>query len=149
SAEELAALQELARAVGRPISFSAILDLPDRADAWAPVFTQLRAASEGGPQVVPQVSCRPMRFDFDLETGCASLDALPCWRRFRPAGSAADRRALLDDAEFRAAFRCETLGRPESPSSRRWASAVLELASDPRHVGFVGRSLADIAAARG
>jgi len=36
-----------------------------------------------------------MRFDFDLVTGCASLDAVPAWRRFREAGdlAAAARRA--------------------------------------------------------
>jgi len=149
SAAELAALQALAQSTGRPISFSAILDLPERADAWQPVFAQLRAAATDGAQVVPQVSCRPMRFDFDLETGCASLDALPCWRRFRAAASAAERRALLGDAGFRADFRRESIGRPESPSSRRWASAILEHASHPQTAELVGRSLADIAALRG
>jgi N-acyl-D-amino-acid deacylase len=81
STEELAALQGLARRTGRPVSFSAILDLPERAGVWEPVFEQLRAGMRRGAVVVPQVSCRPMRFDFDLETGCASLDALapvPC-----------------------------------------------------------------------
>ena len=149
SAAELAALQDLARTTRRPVSFSAILDLPDRPDAWTSVFAQLRAAAAAGATVVPQVSCRPMRFDFDLETGCASLDALPCWRRFRAADSAEERRLLLADTEFRARFRRESIGRPESPSSRRWASAVLEQAAHPAHAALVGRSLADIAAARG
>jgi N-acyl-D-aspartate/D-glutamate deacylase len=148
SASELAELQALARASGRPVSFSAILDLPDRDAVWDPIFAQLRAAP-GGAVVVPQVSCRPMRFDFDLETGCASLDALPCWRRFRAAGSRTERLALLDDAQFRASFRRQSVERSESPSSRRWATVVLAQAARPEHAPLVGRSLADIASARG
>ena len=49
AAEELEQLTELALASGRPISFSAILDLPDRPDVWQPVFAQLRAADARYP----------------------------------------------------------------------------------------------------
>jgi N-acyl-D-aspartate/D-glutamate deacylase len=147
SAAELAELQALSRNTGRPVSFSAILDLPDRSGVWEPVFAQLRAAAA---MVVPQVSCRPMRFDFDLETGCASLDALPCWRRFRAAGSRAEHLALLGDAQFRAAFRREAIEeRPDSPSTRRWAAVTLVQAEHAEYAGLVGRSLAEIAAQRG
>src|SRR5437899_9716970 len=97
----------------------------------------------------PQVSCRPMRFDFDLATGCASLDAMPCWRRWRAAPSDAARLALLADADFRAAVKAEALGRADAPASRRWGDVVLEEASRPEHAPFVGRTLAEIAAARG
>jgi N-acyl-D-aspartate/D-glutamate deacylase len=147
AAAELAELQALARSSGRPVSFSAVLDLPERPDAWQPVFAQLRAAAPGAV-VVPQVSCRPMQFDFDLQTGCASLDALPCWQRFRAAASRQDRLALLRDAEFRAAFRRASIERRASPSSRRWASVVLVQAS-AASAALVGRSLAEIAALRG
>jgi N-acyl-D-aspartate/D-glutamate deacylase len=149
SADELAELQTLSRTSGRPVSFSAILDLPERSGVWEPVFTQLRAAANGAV-VVPQVSCRPMRFDFDLETGCASLDALPCWRRFRAAGTRAERLALLGDAQFRAAFRRESIEeRPDAPSTRRWAAVTLVQAEHPESAALVGRSLAEIAAQRG
>src|SRR6266516_1175631 len=80
SADELAWLQGLARTSRRPVSFSAILDVPDRPGVWEPVYAQLRDGLAAGADVYPQVSCRPMRFDFDLATGCASLDAMPCWR---------------------------------------------------------------------
>src|SRR6266481_1020876 len=95
SADELAWLQGLARTSRRPVSFSAILDVPDRPGVWEPVYAQLRDGLAAGATVYPQVSCRPMRFDFDLATGCASLDAMPCWRRWRAAPSAAARLALL------------------------------------------------------
>ena len=149
SADELAWLQGLARASRRPVSFSAILDVPDRHGVWEPVWAQLRDGLAAGAAVYPQVSCRPMRFDFDLATGCASLDALPCWRRWRAASSHAARLALLADADFRAAVKAEALGRAEAPSSRRWGEVVLEEASRPQHAPFVGRTLAEIAAARG
>jgi N-acyl-D-aspartate/D-glutamate deacylase len=149
SAGELDALQGLARATGRPVSFSAILDVPERDGAWEPVFARLRAGAGSGAAVVPQVSCRPMRFDFDLETGCASLDALPCWRRFRSTASRRDRRALLGDAEFRAAFRREIVARSASPASRRWAAVELVHSAARDRAALVGCSLAEIAAARG
>src|SRR5438067_2359267 len=60
SADELAWLQGLARASRRPVSFSAILDVPDRRGAWEAVYAQLRAGLAAGAAVYPQVSCRPM-----------------------------------------------------------------------------------------
>jgi N-acyl-D-amino-acid deacylase len=149
SADELGWLQDLARTSRRPVSFSAILDVPDRRGVWEPVYAALRAGIAAGAPVFPQVSCRPMRFDFDLETGCASLDAMPCWRRWRAADSPAARLALLADAGFRAAVRAESVGRTSAPASRRWAEVVLEDATLPAHAPFVGKTLAEIAAMRG
>src|SRR5262249_61073413 len=83
TSEELSWLQQLARETHRPISFSAILDVPDRRGVWDSVYAALADGVRAGAAVFPQVSCRPMRFDFDLEAGCASLDAMPCWRRWR------------------------------------------------------------------
>jgi N-acyl-D-aspartate/D-glutamate deacylase len=144
--DELSFLQDLTVETGRPVSFSAILDLPERDGVWEPVWSRLRAGRARGARVVPQVSCRPMRFEFDLVTGCASLDALPAWKRFREAR---DHAALLADPEFRAAVRAQTLGRPDAPSSRRWATVVVEETRDAAQLGFVGGTLADVAAARG
>src|SRR2546426_816614 len=149
SADELAWLQGLARAARRPVSFSAILDVPDRPGVWEPVYAQLRDGLAAGAAVYPQVSCRPMRFDFDLATGCASLDAMPCWRRWRAAPSDAARLVLLAEAEFRAAVKAEALGRADAPARRRWGDVVLEDALRPEHAPFVGRTLAEIAAVRG
>jgi len=149
STDELAYLQHLARVSRRPVSFSAVLDVPDRRDAWEAVYGMLREGMAAGAAVFPQVSCRPMRFDFDLEVGCASLDAMPCWQQWRAAPSHAARLALLAAPGFRAALRSETVGRPAAPASRRWPAVVLEEASRPEHEPFLGHTLAEIAAARG
>ena len=147
--QELAFVQDLGLATGRPVSFSAILDLPGRDRVWDPVWAQVRAGLARGAAVFPQVSCRPMRFEFDLVTGCASLDAVPAWRRFREAADLAARMRLLVDPEFRGAVRAATLGRAESPSSRRWAEVVVEEVRSPDQRRFVGATLAEVAAARG
>jgi N-acyl-D-amino-acid deacylase len=147
--EELAFLQDVARETARPVSFSAMLDLPERDGVWEPVWERLRAGADGGARVVPQVSCRPMRFDFDLRSGCASLDAIPVWRRMREAADDAARMALLRDPAFRAAVRADTLGRPEAPSSRRWAAVVVEDVRHAEYRRFVGATLAEVASARG
>src|SRR5262249_49135512 len=144
--DELSFLQDLTVETGRPLSFSAILDLPERDGVWEPVWSRLRAGRARGAHVVPQVSCRPMRFELDRPGGCAAPAALPVWKRSREARDPA---ALLADPEFRAAVRAQTLGRPDAPSSRRWATVVVEGAHDAAHLRFVGRTLADVAAARG
>jgi N-acyl-D-aspartate/D-glutamate deacylase len=149
AADECAFLQDVARTTGRPVSFSAILDLPERDGVWAPVLAQLREGRDSGALVVAQISCRPMRFDFDLVTGCASLDAVPEWRRFRDAATRDARVALLRDRDFRAAVRAATIERAESPSSRRWQAVVLEETSDAADRALVGSTLGDIGARRG
>lgn len=149
SADELAFLQDVARETRRPVSFSAALDIPGRHDAWDPVYAQLRDGLATGAAVFPQVSCRPMRFDFDLDTGCASLDAMPSWRRWREAPSRDARRSLVANASFRAAVKAETVGRTAAPASRRWREVTLEESPVAAHAPFVGRTLAEVAAARG
>ena len=148
-AAELEELQRLSRETGRPISFSAVLDQPERDGVWEPVFAQLRAGNTAGATVLAQVSCRPMRFEFDLERGCASLDVLPCWQRVRALGSTDERLALLRGPEFRATLRAEALGRPDAPSARRWASVILEESGHEPHRSLLGCSLAEVAAERG
>ncbi len=149
SSEELHFLQELARSARRPITFSAILDVPDRPDVWEPIYAQIRAELAAGAAIFPQVSCRPMRFDFDLATGCASLDAMPCWARWRAATSQPERLRLLAEPGFRAAVHAETLGRTSAPASKRWPEVILEEAQQPEHRAFLGHTLAEIAATRG
>jgi N-acyl-D-amino-acid deacylase len=149
SADELAYLQQLARDARRPVSFSAVLDVPDRPGVWEPLYIALAAGMASGAAIFPQVSCRPMRFDFDLETGCASLDAMPCWTRWRAADSHAARLGLLAEHGFRAAVRAESVGRTAAPASRRWPEVILEEAARPEHQALVGRTLAEIAATRG
>ena len=148
-AEELAWLQALSRETGCAVSFSAVLDLPDRDGVWEPVFERIREGNATGARVVAQVSCRPMRFDFDLSTGCASLDAAPCWRRFRETRDRWAQRTLLTDAEFRETFRRETIGRPDAPSSRRWTNVTLEETGHAPDRRFIGRPLGEIAQERG
>src|SRR5262249_50642801 len=104
---ERAFLQDVAREAARPGAFTALPRLPERDGVWEPVWERLRAGAAAGARVVPQVSCRPMRFDFDLRSGCASLDAIPVWRRVREAADDAARVALLADPAFRAAVRAD------------------------------------------
>src|SRR2546428_12966145 len=61
SADELAWLQSLARTSRRPVSFSAILDVPDPPGAWEPAYPQPRAGLAAGPPASPQGSCPPLR----------------------------------------------------------------------------------------
>src|SRR3989442_1210852 len=51
SADELAWLQGLARTSRRPVSFSAILDVPDRPGVWEPGYAQLRDGLAAGAAI--------------------------------------------------------------------------------------------------
>ena len=148
--DELAFLQELARRDRTPgVSFSAILDLPDRDGVWEPV---LDAPARGAR---PERPCRPAGVVPPDALRVRSRDRLRVARR--PALLAAFPRrrravtpALLADARVpRRRQRDRRSARPDSPSSKRWATVVLEEARHPAHLRFVGGTLADVAAARG
>src|SRR5438132_345342 len=63
SADELAWLQGLARASRRPVSFSAILDVPDRRGAWEAVYAQLRAGLAAGEELRARFSMLLMNYE--------------------------------------------------------------------------------------
>jgi N-acyl-D-aspartate/D-glutamate deacylase len=55
AAEELSFLADLARSSRRPVSFSAVLDVPGRDGVWDPVFAGLRTHRAAGARIHPQV----------------------------------------------------------------------------------------------
>jgi N-acyl-D-aspartate/D-glutamate deacylase len=98
--EELAAL---ARATGRPVSWTALLAGMLGPGAHRPVLERTAELAREGLAVVPQVACRPLNFEFQFEEPFI-FESLAC---FRPVSATdhAGRLRIYADPGFREAFK--------------------------------------------
>jgi N-acyl-D-aspartate/D-glutamate deacylase len=131
----------LARRSGRPVTMLGAIRAPDLA--------RMQAARREGARLLPQTTCRPSLMDFRL-TEMGLFDSLPSWQQ--AAGRSGDAlRALFRDPAFRAAFR-KDVG-PEFTGYRLfkgdWDGIRVLLTERPELRGWIGQSIADIAAVRG
>ena len=99
----LAELRELAEISGRTLTWTALL-----AGLWGPgshreYLARTAALQRQGIDVVPQVSCRPLRFEFDLEEPFP-LESLPIVTALNSLDRAG-RKARYAQTEFRTQFR--------------------------------------------
>ncbi|MDE0062404.1 MAG: amidohydrolase family protein [Gammaproteobacteria bacterium] len=99
----LAELRELAEISGRTLTWTALL-----AGLWGPgshreYLARTAALQRQGINVVPQVSCRPLRFEFDLEEPFP-LESLPIVAALNSLDRAG-RKARYAQTEFRTQFR--------------------------------------------
>jgi N-acyl-D-aspartate/D-glutamate deacylase len=131
----------LAQRSGRPVTMLGAIRAPDLA--------RMNAAREAGAKLVPQTTCRPSLMDFRLsEMGL--FDSLPSWQA--AAGRSREQlQGLFRDPAFRAAFR-KDVG-PEYTGFRLfkgdWDGIRVLLAERSELRPLIGRSVAEIAAARG
>ncbi|MCC7276161.1 MAG: amidohydrolase family protein [Alphaproteobacteria bacterium] len=144
----VAFLESLGRDTGRPIIFSSVFQndtFPERGPG------QLRdcAAARGrGVEVYGQTSCQPLTMEFTL-ANAYPLSSLDVWEDLRGADGAALMAHFADPA-FRTRFRA-TLGTPKKGKLfyGNWSRVQIATAATPEHAPFEGRSIADLAAARG
>ncbi len=99
----LAELQELAEVSGRTLTWTALL-----AGLWGPgshrdYLARTAALQRQGINVVPQVSCRPLRFEFDLAEPFP-LESLPIFAALNSLDRAG-RKARYAQTAFRSQFR--------------------------------------------
>jgi N-acyl-D-amino-acid deacylase len=108
SVAELAWMEEVSRASGRPVTF-AIMQSDRRPDLWSWVMDEVAAARRRGADLRPQTSARGSGILYGL-VGRTPWDALPSWAALasRPL---ADRLAALADDDLRARL-VEEAGRP-------------------------------------
>jgi len=135
----------IARETGRPISWTALL-----AGALGPgghrgVLAGALAQQNEGLEVVPQVSCRPLNFEFQWK------EPFPfeSMRVFQPV-SAADgdgKRRIYADPEFRERFRASSDSGKSPVMDRWWERSVI--ASCPDDPSLDERPLVEVAEERG
>jgi len=133
--------ERIARATGRPVTFTALLAGMLGRDGHRPLLERCLKLRDEGVRVHPQVTPRPLQVEFQLASPLVFM-AQPFFQPYL-ASDAAGRRALLASEGFRATFRTHLDRGGLGP--RLQATRVVECA-DPT---LVERSLGEIAAARG
>jgi N-acyl-D-aspartate/D-glutamate deacylase len=132
----------IARRIGRPVTWTALLAGLLGPDGHRAVLAQTAELRRDGVEVIPQVSGRPLMFEFQL----AAPFVFESLALFQPV-SAADRdgkRRIYADPEFRRAFR-ERSDRGGLPF--QWARTVI--AACPGAPALDERPILEVAAERG
>jgi len=132
-------LEAIARQTGKPVSWTALLSDIFGPDGHRGILERSAALQSDGACVVPQVSARPLLFEFQF----AAPFPFESWSLFRPV-SKADRegkKRIYADPEFRAAFR----NRQEPTGfGVRWdRTEIGDCPADPKLSGRNVRALAD------
>ena len=137
--DELAAIQ---RRAGKPVSWTALLGGMLGPDGHRFVLERSAALQAEGVRVIPQVSCRPLNFEFQFKAPFP----LESMSLFKPVSEAdfAGKKRIYADPEFRGAFRDRMDG--SLLAGRFEEMKISEYLPDP---SLHERSLADVAAERG
>jgi len=135
--EQVATLDLLLRESGRPVTFIALFDRDD--------IPERLAAPQIARGARPQTSPLPLTREINMRSPF-SFAAFPAWKRvFADKSDEGLRRSYADPA-FRDAFR-KDLENPLNFAS--WDRIVLHEVRNPELKGYEGRSVAEIASARG
>ena len=130
--EELGAI---ARAIGRPVSWTALLGDMLGPTGHRGVLERCAALQADGARVFPQVSPRPLLFEFQFSAPFP-FESLPCFKPVSQADRAGKQRIYADPA-FRSELRQQM---------RRWHQVVISAC--PTDASLEERTVADVAAER-
>lgn len=133
---------EIARATGRPVSWTALLAGAFGPDGHRMALERSAAQQAEGLGVYPQVSCRPLLFEFRWSAPFP-FEALDFFRPVSQADREGKKRVYADE-DFRARFRAW-----QAPSTFgvRWSQA--EFSYVPNEPALEGRNLKQVADERG
>jgi N-acyl-D-aspartate/D-glutamate deacylase len=124
------------------VSYTALLAGMLGPDGHKGVLAQSQALQEQGVEVVPQVACRPLMFEFQWKAPFP-FESMSLFKRVSEADHEG-RKRIYADPEFRAAFRERG---EQGGISGRWADTVVaEYAPDPK---LEERCVEDLARERG
>ena len=129
-------LEALQRRIGRPVTWTALLGGMLGPTGHRPVLERSAKAQAEGTAVWPQVSCRPLLFEFQWKAPFP-FEMLPVLKPVSAADRAGKKR-IYADPEFRRAF---------AAAASRWQGSVI--ASSPSDPSLEERPLAEVAAERG
>ena len=135
----------LARASGRPITWTALLTGLRGAGWHRPVLERSRALQASGLAVYPQVTPRPLNFEFDWKEPFL-FEGLPEFRAVA-AADAEGKKRIYADPEFRDIFRRKLGGKGSARMSDRWARTHISFS--PTAPELEERTVAEVAAERG
>lgn len=138
---------EMYRVSGRPVELNILLPTPDNPMGWERTLEFVRAAAARGVRLHPQFTTNELGLHLRL---CDTFifDELPTWRGVLTLAEPARSRRLRD-RRVRERLAAEF----DSPAGRAvafsWDLLVVEETRDAAHREWIGRSVTDLAAARG
>ncbi|MEK7213992.1 MAG: amidohydrolase family protein [Chloroflexota bacterium] len=140
--------QALAERTGRPVVWLSVQQRWSDPDGWR---RQLNLAEEGfraGARAYPLSSPRRNNTRFNMKN-CQVFDGLPAWRPVM-LGTPEQKLAAFRDPAVRAKLHEESVtGTFETTFSRRWDMLFVTVPKLAKNQGLAGKSIAQIAAARG
>jgi N-acyl-D-aspartate/D-glutamate deacylase len=138
-------LADLARETGRPVTWTALLSGVFGPGGHRPILAETAALAQEGVIVAPQVSCRPLHFDFDFVEPFL-LESFPFFAPVSRSDRAGKMRVYRDPA-FRRAFREATEPNADGRLAGRWERTWVSHC--PVAPEIEQRSVADLARERG
>jgi N-acyl-D-aspartate/D-glutamate deacylase len=151
SRSEMAWMEAVARASGRPLTF-AITQSDRRPGLWSWVMDETAAARARGADLRPQTSSRGTAILYGLKAGRTPYDGLPTWLKVMKNPSFAERLAALADPSLRQRLVTEA-GQPVDQSGplapKDPARLFLLPPGEARYDVSPGNSLAALASRRG
>jgi N-acyl-D-aspartate/D-glutamate deacylase len=142
-APELALLDFMLEESRRPVTFIAMFDRDDLPDALRSTMAKVRSMIARGAR--PQTSPLPLTRELVMRSPFA-FAAFPSWKRLFEDTSKEAQRAVYRDVGFRERFRSD-LKNPTSFAD--WARITLHEVKSPGLKKLEGKTVAEIAAARG
>ncbi len=140
-------LLDLYAASGRPVELNILLPNPDQPMCWKDTLDFVNEAAEQGARLHPMFTTNALGAHMRL-ADTFMLDEMPAWRAALTKPEPARCEALRDPA-VRAELRREW----ESPDGRAvsfdWADLVVEAVRDEAHADWIGKSVTELAEARG
>ncbi|MCC7274096.1 MAG: amidohydrolase family protein [Alphaproteobacteria bacterium] len=141
-------LESLAADSGRPVIVAATFYNDTNPGAAERTLEETRAARGRGHALVAQVSCCPLTMDFTLQSPYV-FEGLAAWKPAMAVHGEGLKRVYADPG-FRAAVRAELRDfRGKRLFNSQWDRVQVVAAAHRENAALEGRSLADVAAARG
>ena len=143
-------LEEVAAKSGRPVMIAAMFVDPGDPTRVFKELAEIESARRRGRELWAQVGCFPLGMEFTLRHPYP-LEAFLAWRPAIEASDEARYVAVLKDASFRSALKAEAAipGVPNRFSNQTWPHLTIMSVIRDEHRHLVGRSIAELAQARG
>jgi N-acyl-D-aspartate/D-glutamate deacylase len=141
----LTEFERIARATGRPITWTALLAGVFGPNGHRPILDKTHELARDGVHIIPQVACRPLNFDFDFREPFI-LESQPFFREASRVDAAGKAR-IYRDPEFRAAFRAATSSAVKGGLGARFERTWFSVC--PVEPALEERCVADVARERG
>ncbi len=137
---------DLARATGRPITWTALLaGMTGSNEGHRRLLAQSQQLAEQGLNIVPQVACRPLNFEMTLKEPFV-FESLSIFKQISAADFDGKMRAYADP-DFRAVFRAKTGVGSGNKFADRWERSWISYC--PGHPELEERNLAELGRERG